>query len=492
MRQFIGQVRDESTVRDLLVSVAPPRVRSPPRRPRPCRARADGVRRRAPRRWPTRTRSATGPTPAATTPRCSGTSAPWRRSGSRSTRRSTARPARSPAASRSGSSLEALLRGPDEVLLLDEPDNYLDVPGKEWLEQRLAESPKTVLLVSHDRELLARTATQVVTVELGAAGNTAWTHGGGFATYHQARADRFARLEELRRRWDEEHAEAQGPRADVQGEGEVQRRHGQPLPGGQDPPREVRGGRAAAGDRARADGADAARRRAHGQARGGLRAARADRADAALRPRGVVRRAGGRARRQRLGQVALPAPARRRRQRPRRGAPPGGRGAHRTRRAHRRRPPRRAGATGMVRPDPRAPRAGRHAPCSRCCTAATTHRDGMGRELAARKLDRYELAHASEQTFESPLRRPAGALPDPAARAVRGHAAAAGRAHRQPRPRQRRGARGGARRPSRARCSRSPTTAGSPAGSTASSSSPPTARSARSPSPSGTRPGPSR
>ncbi|HJQ42233.1 MAG TPA: ATP-binding cassette domain-containing protein, partial [Jatrophihabitantaceae bacterium] len=30
--------------------------------------------------------------------------------------------------------LEALLRGTDEVLLLDEPDNYLDVPGKRWLE----------------------------------------------------------------------------------------------------------------------------------------------------------------------------------------------------------------------------------------------------------------------------------------------------------------------------------------------------------------------
>ena len=84
--------------------------------------------------------------------------------------------------------LEALLRGPDEVLLLDEPDNYLDVPGKRWLEQSLRESPKTVLFVSHDRELLAHTATRVVTVELGAAGNTVWTHGGGFATYHQARA----------------------------------------------------------------------------------------------------------------------------------------------------------------------------------------------------------------------------------------------------------------------------------------------------------------
>ncbi len=102
--------------------------------------------------------------------------------------------------------LEALLRGPDEVLLLDEPDNFLDVPGKQWLEQRLVETPKTVLYVSHDRELLARTATRVVTLELGAAGNTAWTHGGGFATYHTARADRMARLSELGRRWDEEHA----------------------------------------------------------------------------------------------------------------------------------------------------------------------------------------------------------------------------------------------------------------------------------------------
>ncbi|MGH3472038.1 MAG: ATP-binding cassette domain-containing protein, partial [Nocardioidaceae bacterium] len=102
--------------------------------------------------------------------------------------------------------LELLLRGGDEVLLLDEPDNFLDVPAKMWLEERLRESPKTVLYVSHDRELMNNTATRVVTVELGAAGNTVWTHAGGFSTYHQARRDRFARLEELRKRWDEEHA----------------------------------------------------------------------------------------------------------------------------------------------------------------------------------------------------------------------------------------------------------------------------------------------
>src|SRR5699024_3118583 len=59
--------------------------------------------------------------------------------------------------------LEALLRGPEEVLLLDEPDNYLDVPGKQWLEAALRETAKTVLLVSHDRELLSNAATRVVT-----------------------------------------------------------------------------------------------------------------------------------------------------------------------------------------------------------------------------------------------------------------------------------------------------------------------------------------
>ncbi len=98
--------------------------------------------------------------------------------------------------------LEALLRGPDEVLLLDEPDNYLDVPGKQWLEQRLGETTKTILMVTHDRELLNRTAERIVTVE----SRHVWIHGGGFDSYAQARRDRNERLEELRRRWDEEHA----------------------------------------------------------------------------------------------------------------------------------------------------------------------------------------------------------------------------------------------------------------------------------------------
>ncbi|MCL3859994.1 ABC-F family ATP-binding cassette domain-containing protein [Actinotalea sp. K2] len=102
--------------------------------------------------------------------------------------------------------LEALLRGTDEVLLLDEPDNYLDVPAKRWLEGRLAESTKTVLFVSHDRELLSRSATRVASLEPTAVGSTLWVHGGGFATFGKAREDRRSRLEELTRRWEEEHA----------------------------------------------------------------------------------------------------------------------------------------------------------------------------------------------------------------------------------------------------------------------------------------------
>src|ERR1700722_19220008 len=112
--------------------------------------------------------------------------------------------------------LEALLRGPDEVLLLDEPDNYLDVPGKLWLEHQLRETAKTVLFVSHDRELLAQAASVIVSVEPAPAGSDVWLHGGGFATFHEAREHRFERFEELRRRWDEKHAQLKRLVADMQ------------------------------------------------------------------------------------------------------------------------------------------------------------------------------------------------------------------------------------------------------------------------------------
>jgi ATPase subunit of ABC transporter with duplicated ATPase domains len=205
MRQFVGSVRDSSTVRDLLASVAPPAVRAAAtalevselammehddektqlRYAQALADWADAGGYDAEVLWDTCTVAALG--------------VPFEKAQWREVRTLSG-------GEQKRLVLEALLRGPDQVLMLDEPDNYLDVPAKRWLEQSLRESPKTVLFVSHDRELLSHTATRVVTVELGAAGNTVWTHGGGFSTYHQARKDRFSRLEELRRRWDEERA----------------------------------------------------------------------------------------------------------------------------------------------------------------------------------------------------------------------------------------------------------------------------------------------
>ncbi|GHE99530.1 ABC transporter ATP-binding protein [Streptomyces longispororuber] len=206
MPQFVGSVRDGSTVRDLLVSVAHPRIREAARAVDAAehalltvddeaaqlgyaQALSDWAEARgyeAETLWDICTTAALG--------------VPYDKAQWREVRTLSG-------GEQKRLVLEALLRGTDEVLLLDEPDNYLDVPGKRWLEERLKETRKTVLFVSHDRELLARAADRIVSVEPSPGGSEVWVHGGGFATYHEARQERFARFEELRRRWDEKHAQ---------------------------------------------------------------------------------------------------------------------------------------------------------------------------------------------------------------------------------------------------------------------------------------------
>ncbi len=97
--------------------------------------------------------------------------------------------------------LELLFRSPLDILLLDEPDNYLDIEGKTWLEEQMRASDKTILFVSHDRALLAATATRVVTLE----GRGAWVHPAGYATYADAREARLERVDEEHRRYAERH-----------------------------------------------------------------------------------------------------------------------------------------------------------------------------------------------------------------------------------------------------------------------------------------------
>ncbi len=52
--------------------------------------------------------------------------------------------------------LDVLLRSEADVLLLDEPDNFLDVPAKLALERTIRASRKTILMISHDRAVLDR------------------------------------------------------------------------------------------------------------------------------------------------------------------------------------------------------------------------------------------------------------------------------------------------------------------------------------------------
>jgi ATPase subunit of ABC transporter with duplicated ATPase domains len=96
--------------------------------------------------------------------------------------------------------LDTLLASDADVLLLDEPDNFLDVPAKLTLERQIRASKKTVLIISHDREVLTGSAGAVLTLE----GSGAWRHGGSYTTYPDARAERQRRLGDAVKRWHDE------------------------------------------------------------------------------------------------------------------------------------------------------------------------------------------------------------------------------------------------------------------------------------------------
>jgi ATPase subunit of ABC transporter with duplicated ATPase domains len=96
--------------------------------------------------------------------------------------------------------LDVLFVSDADVLLLDEPDNFLDVPAKLAVEHQVRGSRKTVLMISHDREVLSGAVGSILTLE----GNGAWIHRGSYATYPKAREDRQRRLGDAVKRWRDE------------------------------------------------------------------------------------------------------------------------------------------------------------------------------------------------------------------------------------------------------------------------------------------------
>jgi ATPase subunit of ABC transporter with duplicated ATPase domains len=193
MTQMIGMLGDDTRVRDLLLALAPPAIRNAARRL--ARAEADPD---------------DGVALAAAYAEWGDVGGYdievfWDACATKATGVSLDQLGDRPVTTLSGGeqkklALQVLLQDESEVLLLDEPDNFLDIPGKRWLEGELNKSRKTILYVSHDRELLAATAHKIVTIE----GGRSWTHGASFATYHEARRAHVDRLDADLDRWQNE------------------------------------------------------------------------------------------------------------------------------------------------------------------------------------------------------------------------------------------------------------------------------------------------
>lgn len=89
--------------------------------------------------------------------------------------------------------LAKLLVEQPELLLLDEPDNHLDLKGKAFLEKLIADYPGTVVIVSHDRYLLDIVAEQIVELEDGAL---TW-YVGNYSEYAFGKKQRLLRQQQI-------------------------------------------------------------------------------------------------------------------------------------------------------------------------------------------------------------------------------------------------------------------------------------------------------
>jgi ATP-binding cassette, subfamily F, member 3 len=82
--------------------------------------------------------------------------------------------------------LAATLFAAPDLLLLDEPTNYLDLEGTLWLEDHLANYPRTVIVISHDRDLLDTSVDQILHLDRGKL----TLYRGSYSSFEEQRATR--------------------------------------------------------------------------------------------------------------------------------------------------------------------------------------------------------------------------------------------------------------------------------------------------------------
>lgn len=101
--------------------------------------------------------------------------------------------------------LAGVLFAEPDLLLLDEPTNYLDLEGAAWLEAYLKRYPHTVLLVSHDRELLNNAVTHTLALEH----LKLTVHPGNYDSWQRKRAEKLAQAEAQKSKQDKQREHLQ-------------------------------------------------------------------------------------------------------------------------------------------------------------------------------------------------------------------------------------------------------------------------------------------
>ena len=90
--------------------------------------------------------------------------------------------------------LAALLFAEPDLLLLDEPSNHLDLEATLWLESFLKSYRATILVISHERDLLNNVVDHILHLE----GGRTTLYAGGYDAFERQRAERLAQLESAR------------------------------------------------------------------------------------------------------------------------------------------------------------------------------------------------------------------------------------------------------------------------------------------------------
>src|ERR1700692_3901040 len=102
--------------------------------------------------------------------------------------------------------LAATLFANPDLLLLDEPTNYLDLEGTLWLQEHLARYPRTVIIISHDRDLLDHAVSWILHLD----GGKLALYRGGYTAFERQRRERQALDRKLASPQEGERARGQG------------------------------------------------------------------------------------------------------------------------------------------------------------------------------------------------------------------------------------------------------------------------------------------